>query len=113
MRAAVARHVRARLSNRHEWPGGVHSPQHLGGARKPVIAATSGAMSRLRIAAYVQPRRTIGRVSGVGKHVGHLPPALAVDNEVQLIAARDQLESGGRLPQESPLSGLPLVALPW
>jgi len=69
-------------------------------------------MSGLRIAAYVQPRRTVGSVSGVGKHVGHLPLALAANNDVRLLAARDQLEHG-RFPDGSPLARLPLVALPW
>src|SRR6185369_8893526 len=111
MRAAVACDVRAGLSNRPDRPSGLHSPQHLGGARETIVAATS-AMTGLRIAAYVQPRRTVGRVSGVGKHVGRLPPALAANTDVRLLAARDQLNDG-RLPVGSPLAGLPLVTLPW
>lgn len=62
----------------------------------------------MRIVAYVQPTRTVGRVSGVGKHIGQMPPALAtLGADVKLLTARDR-----PIPFESPLTGMPASRLP-
>jgi glycosyltransferase involved in cell wall biosynthesis len=61
----------------------------------------------MRVVAYVQPRRTVGRVTGVGKFIANAPIALSqCGHEVRLLAARDEVVDG------SPLQRLPLTVLP-
>lgn len=66
----------------------------------------------MRVAAYVHLKRTIGDVTGVGKHVAHVPPELArLGVDVRLLAARDQLDENRAVPVASALNGLPVTRL--
>lgn len=65
-------------------------------------------MSPLNIAGYVQLRRTVGRVTGVGKFIANAPIALAhLSHQVKLLAACDEVAP------DSPLHSLPLSVLPY
>lgn len=61
-----------------------------------------------RLVAYVQPHRTVGRVTGVGKFVARAPWQLARAGwDVRLLCAHDSSFD------QSPLAGLPTIVAPW
>lgn len=70
----------------------------------------------MRIAAYVHLQRTfLSRgPTGVAKHINHMVPRLARLHDVDLsvVCAAEDL-SGGVIPADSALCGLPLQPLPW
>ncbi len=62
----------------------------------------------MNITAYVHLRRTVGRVTGVGKFIANAPTALAeLGHQIKLLAARDEVVD------DSPLQSLPLSVLPF
>jgi glycosyltransferase involved in cell wall biosynthesis len=71
----------------------------------------------MRVAAFVHLQRTLisRHPTGVGKHINNVVPRLARAPGVDLrvLAVREELTADGRIPDDSPLCGLPVAAVPW
>ncbi len=69
----------------------------------------------MRIAAYVHLRRTVGAVTGIGRHMAHMVHGLSgiADMDVTLLASKYELDAAGNIDPESLLHGLPIVPLPY
>ncbi|UOM36761.1 glycosyltransferase family 1 protein [Acuticoccus sp. I52.16.1] len=65
----------------------------------------------MRLAAFVDTRRTLLPCTGVGRHTNGVLLALAAlgKDHLTLLTGADQTESDGRLPQNAPLRALPAV----
>ena len=62
----------------------------------------------MRIVAFVHPRRTVGRVTGVGKFIANAPLAVArLGHDVRVLTPSDDIIDG------SPLTCLPRAILPY
>jgi glycosyltransferase involved in cell wall biosynthesis len=68
----------------------------------------------MRVTAYIHPKRTLPRATGVTKHFVHMVRGLAEWPDVQLqqLAPRKELDASGRLAEPSLLRDLPTVGHP-
>jgi glycosyltransferase involved in cell wall biosynthesis len=70
--------------------------------------------NKLKLSAYIQPRRAYLPCSGVGRHANGLLTALSQRDDLQLrlLFSRQHITADGRLPQNAPLRDLRFDVLP-